>query len=100
VWRRLVDALADHGILYASYKLGEGERVDGGRLFRDHTPASLQSLVSSFPEVRMLACWQNQDLRPSRSESWVNALVQRRPTQCSSQLDHLRGVSLSSDGHS
>jgi 2-polyprenyl-3-methyl-5-hydroxy-6-metoxy-1,4-benzoquinol methylase len=38
VWRRLVDALADHGILYASYKLGEGERVDGGHSPQGHQP--------------------------------------------------------------
>jgi hypothetical protein len=60
-----------------SFKLGEGERLAEGRLFVDHTEATLRSALSRLP-VSFVESWQSTDLRPARqAERWLNAVVVR-----------------------
>lgn len=77
VFQKLVRALRGGGILYVSYKVGAGERVDRRRLFRDHTTASLEALVARFPQLRLLSCRQTSDLRPGRTDTWINGFIQK-----------------------
>lgn len=74
VLQRLTRALKPSGVLYMSYKYGEGERKVGQRLFTDHTEASLPACLT--PKLKILELWKTRDARPSRSnEFWLNALL-------------------------
>jgi SAM-dependent methyltransferase len=76
---RLVRSLRRQGILYTSFKLGEGERVRDGRLFCDHAEDSLGALLARHPDLDVLTLWRTHDQRPSREgELWVNATARRR----------------------
>ena len=74
---RLWAALKPDGILYASFKLGEGERVHAGRHFTDATEARMRSWLDSLPDVGVVECWITPDRRPGRNETRFNVLVRR-----------------------
>jgi SAM-dependent methyltransferase len=78
VLRKLVRALKPGGIVYVSYKLGQGERVEAGRLFRDHTCSSLAQVLGSLADVEMIECWETPDRRPGREDIWVNCLARKQ----------------------
>jgi HKD family nuclease len=75
VWR----ALRTGGCFYASFKLGKGERDDGGRHFTDADDATLRRWLDELPNVAAIETWITADQRPDRSERWLNALVVREP---------------------
>jgi SAM-dependent methyltransferase len=75
---RLAGALRAGGAWYMSFKLGKGERLAGGRLFVDHTEATLRSALSGLP-VEIVGDWISTDLRPGRqAERWLNMVVVHR----------------------
>src|SRR4051812_38788459 len=72
---RLVDALRPGSAWYMSFKLGEGERLADGRLFVDHTEATLRSALSVLP-VEIVEDWILTDLRPGRqAKRWLNTVL-------------------------
>jgi SAM-dependent methyltransferase len=76
--RRLIRAVKPGGIVYASFKLGDGERTREGRLFNDYNEPAFRTLLSRMPEQECVDCWQTQDVRPERvGETWLNALLRK-----------------------
>jgi SAM-dependent methyltransferase len=74
VLARLARALRPGGVLYASYKLGEGEREEDGRAFLDMTPGTLEPLLLQA-SLTLVDLWQTNDARPGRTDRWLNALA-------------------------
>ena len=74
---RLAVALRPGGAWYMSFKSGSGQRMAGGRLFVDHTEASLRDALKSVP-VRIADVWISPDVRPGReAERWLNVVAAR-----------------------
>lgn len=74
----MADALRPGGAWYMSFKLGEGERLSGGRLFVDHTEASLRLALAPLP-LWPAEVWLSGDVRSGRQrEQWVNAIATRQ----------------------
>mgnify|MGYP002867884375 CR=1 FL=1 len=73
-WR----ALKDNGVLYASWKYGEGERNDGERFYCDMTEEKLDKVLKS---VNCFACkesWASEDvLSLNRKQKWLNVILQK-----------------------
>lgn len=77
VWRRIARALVPGGVVYASYKLGAGERTVDGRFFLDRDEASLRATLTRA-SLTPLRLWETADARPERAhERWINALARR-----------------------
>jgi superfamily II DNA or RNA helicase/SAM-dependent methyltransferase/SOS-response transcriptional repressor LexA len=76
-WKRLWRALKPGGVIYASYKQGEGEREVDGRHFTDASEARLSQWVDALPNANVLALWPTEDQRPDRSDQWLNILVRK-----------------------
>lgn len=75
---RLADALRPGGAWYMSFKVGGGERMAEGRLFVDHTEASLRLALAPLP-LGAAEVWLSEDIRPGRRiERWVNAIATRQ----------------------
>jgi SAM-dependent methyltransferase len=71
----LAGALRPSGAFYMSFKLGDGERISGGRLFLDFTPESLRRSLQTVP-LALVETWLSDDVRPKRQgERWVNAIA-------------------------
>jgi len=80
VLSRLQQAMKPGAVLYASFKYGSTDRFNNGRHFTDLDEASLRSLLSQLPELRLVKSWQSRDQRPDRAEDiWLNALITRKP---------------------
>ncbi|WP_194868137.1 class I SAM-dependent methyltransferase [Pseudoalteromonas sp. PPB1] len=78
VFQRLQKALKSEGIIYISFKYGEGERTTGGRAFTDLTEQSLNTLLAQHTGLKACKTWQTGDQRPGREhERWLNALLER-----------------------
>ena len=74
VLRRLKCALKEGGILYASFKYGDEEKIVKGRLFSNYDERSLRTLMerSGF---EVLELFVTQDVRKNRhGEKWVNVV--------------------------
>ena len=60
-----------------SFKYGEGARLSDGRLFVDHTAATLCAALSDLP-VDVVDVWTTHDVRPGRADDrWTNLIAVR-----------------------
>lgn len=79
VWAWLWSLLKPGGVVYASYKLGTGERTDElGRSFTDGDEQRLQNWLEGLPNVSVVDTWLTPDQRTDRPETWFNALVRQQ----------------------
>lgn len=74
---RLWAGLKPGGVVYASFKFGSGERLDGERHFTDADEERLQHWLDGLADIESIEFWRSEDRRPERSETWLNALVKR-----------------------
>lgn len=78
VIERIAKSLKLNGILYASFKSGDGEIVRDGRLFNSYNEESLRNLIELQKNLEVLKVWKTQDVRPDReNEYWVNVLCKK-----------------------
>ena len=69
-------ALKRDGVLYASWKYGEAERMDGGRFYCDMTEEKLRRVLAREGLFDCLECWVAEDALPSgREQKWLNVLL-------------------------
>jgi SAM-dependent methyltransferase len=79
VLRRVARALVPGGLLHASVKVGDGERVTpDGRLFCDYSDASLRAVFARCPALRLLSI----ETSPAQAgqlddRAWLMALATR-----------------------
>lgn len=74
VIQRLKKLLKPGGILYASFKKGEGDRSKGGRYFQDMTEEKLKDLFETAGLI-VLESYESADVREDRKEEkWVNGI--------------------------
>ena len=87
-------ALKRDGVLYASWKYGEAERMDAGRFYCDMTEEKLRRVLARAGlkaraglEAReglfdCLECWVAEDALPSgREQRWLNVLLGKKVKQ-------------------
>ncbi len=75
---RLWQALKPGGLLYLSFKRGEGQREHNGRHFTDATESQLERWASALPGVEKITTWQTADRRPGRDGYWVNGVFHKQ----------------------
>lgn len=74
----IIDALRSTGIWYMSFKYGETERWDEqGRFFNDYSIHSIQTLLSSFTNIKIIEV--NQQTSPLRGQPqpWLNVFIRK-----------------------
>lgn len=79
VFHRMIAALKDNGVLYASFKYGvfEGER--NGRYFTDMTEDKFLRLLNQVGGLQIENQWINPDVRPGREkEKWLNIIMRKK----------------------
>ena len=78
VLEKIRKALKNKGILYVSFKYGEGSRQRGERTFSDFTEGTVRVLLDKAG-FTILECGVTSDIRPGRAdEKWVNVIAQKR----------------------
>jgi SAM-dependent methyltransferase len=72
-------ALKPGGVLYASFKYGNEERVSNGRFFNDYTENDLDELLTPENQLSLLEYWITEDVRPDRvGERWLNFIAKKQ----------------------
>ncbi|UOH74373.1 class I SAM-dependent methyltransferase [Acinetobacter schindleri] len=74
---KLVSALKPNGVLYMSFKYGNGDREKDGRKFTDLDEVQAQALLEQFDNVQQIQQWITVDKRPDRQEKWLNLLLRK-----------------------
>jgi 2-polyprenyl-3-methyl-5-hydroxy-6-metoxy-1,4-benzoquinol methylase len=75
---KLANALKPNGVLYASFKYGEGECIINNRHYTNMTEKCLNALIEAEPKLSLVDMWQSEDARPDRKgELWLNVLVRK-----------------------
>ena len=78
VFRRMIAALHTEGIIYTSFKYGNGETQRGERFFSDFTEETMTDFLKQFPELKTRKMWVTSDVRPGRGEEkWLNMILQK-----------------------
>ncbi|KRT56604.1 class I SAM-dependent methyltransferase [endosymbiont of Ridgeia piscesae] len=76
VFRRLACALKPNGVIYCSFKYGQGEYEKQGRRFTDMDEAGLRALVAELEVLAINELWVTADRRPGREhELWLNGIL-------------------------
>jgi SAM-dependent methyltransferase len=78
VLKRVVASLKVDGILFVSFKYGDGETIRGGRLFNSYNEETLRIILDRNDEIKTLKLWKTKDVRPTRDdEFWISALCMK-----------------------
>ncbi len=78
VFNNLARALKPQGVVYVSFKYGDGEREHNGREFTDLNEQVIEEIMKNT-DLFILKSWQSTDQRPERAtETWLNAILHRR----------------------
>ena len=78
VLHRLKRALKDGGVLYASFKYGDEEKIVNGRFFSYYDEQSLRMLMNGNG-FEVLELFVTQDVREDRcEEKWVNVVGRKK----------------------
>ncbi len=79
LFHRIAEALVPGGICFASFKSGQGERIDSkGRFFCDQTPHSLGLLLQGEGLLQSIDLWEGESLLRGQSQRWSCMLARRR----------------------
>ena len=71
---KLLSALKPNGMLYMSFKYGNGDRQKDGRQFTDLDEVQAKALLGQFDRVQQIKQWITIDQRPERQEKWLNLI--------------------------
>jgi superfamily II DNA or RNA helicase/HKD family nuclease/SAM-dependent methyltransferase/SOS-response transcriptional repressor LexA len=77
VFERLWRALKTGGVLYCSFKYGQGQREHQGRHFTDANETRISEWTTTLTSLSQTTCWVTQDQRPGRNEHWLNVLLHK-----------------------
>ena len=76
--KNLTNCLKDDGRMYVSFKLGDGERLNGSRRFTDMNSLKFRELLKAAPGLVLEDEWTSRDVRPGRAEEqWFNAILKK-----------------------
>jgi len=66
-------------VMYASFKYGQGEREDNGRVFTDMCEGEIAGLLreNGAGGLRVMQEWISEDQRRERNDRWVNVIIEK-----------------------
>lgn len=76
---KMRQALKQDGVIYTSFKYGDGEGVRNGRYFSDFTEDTARRMIEEIEGLRIEKMWLSADRRPGREdEKWLNILLRKQ----------------------
>lgn len=73
---KIIDALKDNGILYASFKYGDTERIKDNRFFNDMTETKFKSICSNFDNIEILKAWKT--IQYKNHNAFINFIIRKK----------------------
>ncbi len=79
VMHKMVTALKDSGIIYASFKYGTFTGERNGRYFTDMTEELFSDFIKQIKNLLIEEQWVSSDVRPNRGEErWLNLILRKK----------------------
>lgn len=79
IFLKMQQALKKDGVIYTSFKYGDGEGVRNGRYFSDYTEDTAKKMVEKIEGLQIEKMWLSSDRRPGREdEKWLNILLRKQ----------------------
>jgi len=79
IFLKMQQALKKDGVIYTSFKYGDGEGVRNGRYFSDYTEDSAKRMIGEIEGLQIEKMWTSSDRRPGREEEqWLNILLRKQ----------------------
>jgi len=79
VFKKMVVALKDGGLIYTSFKYGDFEGVRNGRYFIDMTEERIAILLQEVVGIETEEIWITSDVRLGRGdEKWLNLFLRKK----------------------
>ncbi|WP_413520908.1 class I SAM-dependent methyltransferase [Psychrobacter glacincola] len=73
----LLETLTDKGVMYLSFKHGEGELVDNERFFCDMNEVRWKTIVFKIPQMIEYDIWLSADKRSGIKNNWFNITIKK-----------------------
>lgn len=78
VFLKMIKALKNGGVIYASFKYSKYEGTRNGRYFIDFTENSFINYIEDMENIKILELWTTGDVRLDRGgEKWLNLILQK-----------------------
>lgn len=78
VFKKMLEALREHGVIYTSFKYGTFEGERSGRFFTDFTEETFQDFSVDIEGMQIEEMWITGDVRPGRGEErWLNLILRK-----------------------
>jgi 2-polyprenyl-3-methyl-5-hydroxy-6-metoxy-1,4-benzoquinol methylase len=77
IFARFISALKPKGIWYISFKYGEEQTIENGRLFSRFTINTFNEFIQQFSELSVLQVWKSQSKMLNVETDWIQALVRK-----------------------
>lgn len=79
VIQRMTKALKPSGIIYMSFKYGEGERVDErGRFFSDYTEANISRTIAEHADLQIVEIFTESKPLRGGFQTWLNVFAKKQ----------------------
>ena len=77
ITQTMSDALKPSGVLYASFKYGNSERIKDGRNFTDMDEQLIEMLFDNVSGITLEEIWVTEDRRVTNMNKWINILARK-----------------------
>ncbi len=82
IFTKMLRALKPGGVIYTSFKVGDGSKIKEGKLYTEFTPEDLAQLLQSLPiQSQIIEYTTNTSHKRSRPgfNEWGNYIIQKSP---------------------
>lgn len=77
VMSKIERALKPGGVLYASWKYGDGAKYVDERFYQYETLDSVEKYIANASRMKVYNIWMTEDVRKSSNQKWINLLAKK-----------------------
>ncbi len=77
IFDKFIAALKPKGIWYISFKYGEEQTLENGRLFSRFTVKSFEVFIKKFPKLKVLEIWKSKSNIQNIHNEWLQVLARK-----------------------
>ncbi len=77
IFAKFITALKSQGVWFISFKYGDQETIEDGRLFSRFTIPNFVEFAKRFPELELLELWRSYSYAPTHSNEWLQVLARK-----------------------
>jgi 2-polyprenyl-3-methyl-5-hydroxy-6-metoxy-1,4-benzoquinol methylase len=77
IFQKFTNALKTGGVWFISFKYGDVETIENGRLFSRFTISSFVEFAKQFPQLELLEIWRSASYEQGSENQWLQAVARK-----------------------